>query len=168
MGQLVSWVAVAVIVALLLQWLLHHQGHGGTRLTGKEPAADLDRLNESSQDGSDLAEQSNRHNFAIPHDVQESKVDYEIFLNPDCSPVSDFSLYISQAPLHGTARIAADTNYSSYDKDSQRYRCNLLPIKTPSIFYRRNAGFVGRDRFAVEVFEPGGFVRLTNYFIDAR
>lgn len=168
--QLVNWVVIAVLLTFLVRWQSARRGniHGGMELTGKEPAANLTRLHEAPRDGSDPAEQSNQQNFAMPPDMQESKVDVEIFLHPDCTPNPDVFLYVRQAPLHGSARIASEPNYSWYDKDGQRGKCNLLAVRSPTIFYRRNAGFVGHDRFTVEVFEPGGFVRLTKYSIDAR
>jgi hypothetical protein len=168
--RLLSWLLVAVIITLATQWEQSRQQrlHAGTELTGAEHTAKLSRLNDSAPDSGDPGEQSNRQNFAMAYGIQEAKVDYEIFLNPDCSPKTNFYLYVREKPLHGTVRIDLDKNYTGYDSDTQRYKCNLAPVDSPSIFYRRNAGFTGRDRFSVEVFEPGGFVRLTRYIIDAR
>jgi hypothetical protein len=168
--RLLSWLFVALILAVLARWehMATNGGHGGTDVTGMERPANLTRLNDDSTDGADPAEQSNKQNFALADDIQEAKVDYEIFLNPDCTPKTNFYLYLREKPAHGTVRIDLDKNYTGYDSDTQRYKCNLLPIQSPSIFYRRNKGFSGKDTFTIEVFEPNGFVRSTRYLIDAR
>ena len=155
--RLSSWMLVAVVVTLLTQWENSKQkaGSGATAVTGAERTANVN-------------EQTNKQNFAMGYGIQEAKVDYEIFLNPDCSMKTNFYLYVREKPLHGSVRIDLDKNYTGYDNDTQRYKCNLMPVESPSIFYRRDAGFTGKDHFSVEVFEPAGFVRVTRYVIDVR
>ncbi len=169
-GRLLSWMIVAVILTAFTYWDRHRNAAatGSTTVTGAERPATLARLDDAASESADLSEQSNKQNFALAYDVEEAKVDYEIFLNPDCTAKTNFYLYVREKPAHGTVRIDPDRNYTGYDPDTQRYKCNVLPIQSPSIFYRRNKGFVGQDHFSVEVFEPGGFVRSTRYLIDAR
>jgi len=168
--RLFSWMLVAVVVTVLTQWEQSKQkaGSGATAVTGAERTANLSRLTEDGDNGGDVNEQTNKQNFAMGYGIQEAKVDYEIFLNPDCSMKTNFYLYVRQKPLHGSVRIDLDKNYTGYDNDTQRYKCNLMPVESPSIFYRRDAGFTGKDHFSVEVFEPGGYVRVTRYVIDVR
>jgi hypothetical protein len=169
-AHLLVWIVIILASTLTIQWIQSESRgqRGGTELTGAERTANLSQLNDASSDGADSNEQSNKQNFALAYDLEEAKVDYEIFLNPDCSPAKNLYLYLREKPAHGSVRIDLDANYSGYESDSQRYKCNLLPSQSPSIFYRRNKGFVGQDHFAVEVFEPSGYVRTTHYTIDAR
>jgi len=169
-ARLLSWVFVALILTAFTQWANNRNKAParGTQLNGTERPANLSRLNDDLSESDDPAEQSNTQNFAIANDVEEVKVDYEVFLNPDCSPKTNFYLYVREKPLHGSVRIDLDKNYTGYDSDSQRYKCNLTPTQSPSIFYTRNKGFIGKDAFTVEVFDPGGYVRATRYLIDAR
>jgi hypothetical protein len=168
--RFLSWVFVAFIVAAIAKWESDRakRPNGAVEVTGTERPANLSRLNEGSPGEADPAEQSNKQNFALASGIQEAKIDYEVYLNPDCTPRTNFYLYLRQKPRNGTVRIDLDKNYTGYDNDSQRYKCNLSPVESPSIFYRRNPGFTGKDAFTVEVFEPNGFVRTTRYLIDAR
>jgi hypothetical protein len=166
-ARLLSWMFVAVILAFVTKWE-SAKTRGHTELTGSERPANLSRLNDDGSNSGDPAEQSNKQNFALANDLEEAKVDYEVYLNPDCSPKTNFYLYLREKPRHGSVRIDLEKNYTGYDSDSQRYKCNLVPVQSPSIFYRRNKGFIGKDSFTVEVFEPGGDVRTTRYLIDAR
>ena len=169
-GRLLSWILVALILTAFAQWekTRTKPAHGATEITGAERPAKLGRLTDDPPDNGDFTERSNKQNFAIANDIQEAKIDYEIYLNPDCSPRADFFLQLREKPLHGSVRIDLDKNYAAYDNDNQRYKCNLTATQSPSIFYRRNKGFVGKDSFIVEVFEPSGYVRTTHYLIDAR
>ena len=85
-------------------------------------------------------------------------------LNANCTSMGDIDVRLTKKPEHGEVEIENGLGYTNYPLINQRYRCNVRLVPGVRISYTSTDGFTGKDRFSIEVFEPGG-VEITGKYI---
>jgi hypothetical protein len=89
-------------------------------------------------------------------------------LNPDCSLDGKVIVRLIQKPQNGSVELIAEQGFTNYSKDRQQYKCNRTLTDVEKVFYTSRNGFVGKDRFVIEVFYPNGNYRKKVFNIDVR
>jgi hypothetical protein len=96
------------------------------------------------------------------------KLDFMYSVNPDCSTAGYPTVHVIKPPAHGMAMVEQGDDYTSFDKNNQRYECNLHRSPGTLVRYRSDAGFSGEDAVAIETIFPSGNVKSTRYDITVK
>jgi hypothetical protein len=89
-------------------------------------------------------------------------------LNPDCTAIGDVNVRVTKQPEHGTVEITTTTNFPSYPKESDRYKCNQHKVKGMQVIYKSAEKYTGSDTLELLVLYPGGFAREVQYDMSVR
>jgi hypothetical protein len=89
-------------------------------------------------------------------------------INPDCSVSGTTTIRITQAPQHGTTRIAKTSEFPNFRTPNIRSHCNLRRVGGSSAFYTSQRGYAGTDNVSLEIISSRGGLTKRNYFINVR
>jgi hypothetical protein len=89
-------------------------------------------------------------------------------LNPDCTAIGNTEIRITKQPEHGKLETTPTSNFPSYPKDSNRYKCNEHRIKGIQVSYKSAEKYVGSDELELLVLFPSGFAWEVHYDISVR
>jgi hypothetical protein len=81
-------------------------------------------------------------------------------LNDDCTVQSHARVRILQPPQNGVARVALRRGVASFTANNSFARCNGSPITGTYVDYTPRDGFVGTDRFRIEIVFADGERRV--------
>jgi hypothetical protein len=95
----------------------------------------------------------------------QMKLNFIAGLNPDCSTLPPNTVRISKQPTHGTVKIEAGEDFTSYPADNQRFECNRKRVPGVLVLYTPDASYTGPDAFIIHTITPTGFVQNTTYLI---
>jgi hypothetical protein len=93
---------------------------------------------------------------------------YTDSINPDCSVSGTTTIRVTQAPQHGTARIAKTSEFPNFVAANIRSRCNLRRVGGSTAVYTSQRGYVGSDSVSLEIISSRGGLVKRNYFINVR
>jgi hypothetical protein len=97
--------------------------------------------------------------YQIPVNInngEKQRIDFIVFLNPDCTIRGYSSVKITTPPTHGLLTTEAGRDYPHYAKGNQRYPCNLTQTDGVNVYYRSNPGYTGSDLAVVQSGPPPG------------
>jgi hypothetical protein len=89
-------------------------------------------------------------------------------INPDCSVSGTTTIRVTQAPQHGTARIAKTSEFPTFVASNLRSVCNTRRVGGSSAFYTSQRGYVGTDFVSLEIISSRGGLAKRNYTINVR
>jgi hypothetical protein len=113
-------------------------------------------------------ELSTRPVFAIVVSGERTKVSKTFHLNPDCSPAGKIIARFAEHPKNGTAEIVNEKGFTDYDKESQERKCNERESEIIGFYYTSREGFIGKDKFIIEIFYPNGNYRKRVINVEVR
>jgi hypothetical protein len=86
-----------------------------------------------------------------------ARVGFATEINPDCSQRGPLpTVRVLRQPAHGALDVQTVSDYPTFARNNVRSACNKVRVSGVRITYRPQAGFVGQDSFAYEVFTSVG------------
>ena len=85
---------------------------------------------------------------------ERQRIDYFYYLNPDCTSAGNATIRIITPPAHGELTTEGGVDYPNFQKENQRYQCNLRKSPVINVSYRSNPGYLGADSASIEVGSP--------------
>ena len=89
-------------------------------------------------------------------------------VNPDCTTLSEPTIRVTTPPTHGATIIHKGRSFPSFPDSNPRNVCNTRRVPSVIIDYKPEAGFVGSDYVAIEVFYEGGTSKTFSYAITVK
>ena len=89
-------------------------------------------------------------------------------LNPDCTAIGDLVVKLSKTPEHGRAHASKGKDFPGYHSTNIRAACNKRRVSGTLVHYVSKRGFIGTDRFTVEVFSSSGGHQTKSYTINVK
>ncbi len=89
-------------------------------------------------------------------------------LNANCTSMGDIDVRLTKKPEHGEVEIENGLGYTNFPRINQRYGCNVRLVPGVRINYTSTDGFTGKDRFSIEIFEPGGVEVTGKYAVTVK
>ena len=85
---------------------------------------------------------------------ERQRIDYFYFLNPDCTSAGYATIRIITPAAHGELTTEGGVDYPNFQKENQRYQCNLRKSPVINVSYRSNPGYLGPDSASIKVSYP--------------
>jgi hypothetical protein len=89
-------------------------------------------------------------------------------LNDDCTVRSSARVRILRQPSNGTALVVVRRGVASFEANNLFARCNGAPVTAPFVVYTPRTGFVGEERFSVEIVFADGERRVLSPVVNVR
>jgi hypothetical protein len=99
---------------------------------------------------------------------ERQRIDYYVYLNPDCTAVGYDTVRIIKPPTHGELTTELGVGYTNYSKENQRYQCNLRQSPMINVYYKSTFGYLGADSTLIEVTDPLAVASSIIYTITVR
>ena len=96
------------------------------------------------------------------------KLNFANSTNPDCTPVGEMVVRLTQAPQHGRVTISKADDFPSFAKNNVRYTCNKRRVAGTKTVYVSEPGYVGTDSAAIEIIFPTGATARRAYTINVK
>ena len=88
-------------------------------------------------------------------------------VNPDCTSGGDINVRVIKQPEHGKVETPPTSQFPTFSKQSNRYKCNQHKVKGVLVNYKPEK-YVGEDAFDILIIYPDGFAREVHYDISVR
>jgi hypothetical protein len=98
----------------------------------------------------------------------QQRVGFFYSINTDCSFIGYPTIHIKTPPAHGMLSVEQDTSYTFFERNDQRYRCNLNKSQGTLVYYKSDAGYFGPDTAVVETIWPTSSTRITTYNMSVK
>jgi hypothetical protein len=98
---------------------------------------------------------------------QKTQVWRTFNLNPDCTAADAI---VAKVTKEGKGQVDFEENlgFSTYQNNSQKYRCNTQQTAGLSIFYTSPTGFKGTDSFDIELVNGRGQSRKASFRVKVK
>ena len=90
------------------------------------------------------------------------------YLNSDCSSMGDVVVRLTESPRFGTVRIARARSNPNFLATNERHACNTRKVPGTIAEYRSRRGYVGEDRFTLDIIYPQGSAKQLSYLVSVR
>jgi len=100
------------------------------------------------------------------HSGLKEQVAHFYELLPNCELAGYPEVTVVRSPGQGTVSTEPGKTYTEYDRENARFECNQQLAGATMIFYQSNAGFHGRDSFAISVRFPDSNQWTESYIVN--
>ncbi|WP_232630253.1 hypothetical protein [Methylobacterium sp. Leaf118] len=91
-----------------------------------------------------------------------------IGVDPTCKPMGKVPISLVETPQNGRVTIVDGMDFTNFGPDNPRFRCNTRKFPSQVLTYTSAPGYVGEDKFSVELIDSFGAPLRREFHIVVR
>ena len=110
----------------------------------------------------------NSSRYSVTRSGVPIKVHFFYSVTPTCASQGLPAVNVTSAPQSGQVFTRPGYDYPEFATTNTHSVCNTRRVSSTDVFYRSAAGYVGSDRFTVEVVFPSGNAHQETFDVSVR
>jgi hypothetical protein len=99
---------------------------------------------------------------------KQTRVGFQVALNPDCTSRGEIVSRILKNPGHGTLEVVEGLAFPQFPERNPYSRCNQQKVPAMLVMYKSEEGYSGKDAFEVEFIGPLGGDFFHKYYVTVK